>query len=189
MPQFARRCDVYQGYNFKKDKNTTVGFIKTLKIGDTEIKADQTCKDPTASTTDMKVVSVLNNILWGTGVTDAVYLSGQVSITNKQNIAALTFNEMIKIDVQLDFDIYDYDPLAKKYFLSLSCKSTKLEGILEKNGSELNLSVADDCSTEVQSPENYVFQIGVKPQPKEQKMEVSTSDTNKFMKFWGLTVS
>ena len=47
MPQFARRCDVYQGYNFKKDKNTTVGFIKTLKIGDTEIKADQTCKDPT----------------------------------------------------------------------------------------------------------------------------------------------
>ena len=90
MPEFRKVLDIYQGYNFKRDKQTPVGFITKLKIGETEIKADQTCKDPTASTTDMKVVSVLNNILWGTGVTDAVYLSGQVSITNKQNIAALT---------------------------------------------------------------------------------------------------
>jgi len=189
MPQFARRCDVYQGYNYKKDKNTTVGFLISIKIGDTEITADQACKSPIDGTTELKCVAVLNNILWNTGVTDAVYIGGQVSTANKQKIATLTYNEMTKIDVEYKFNIYDYDPLTKKYFLSLTSDSTALKGILEKVGGDLNLAVADDASREVQSPENYAFQVGIKPQPTAQTIHVATSDTNKFVKAWGLTVS
>ncbi len=111
---------------------------------------------------------------------------GPASTANKQKIATLTYNEMTKIDVEYKFNIYDYDPLAKKYFLSLSCKSTKLEGILEKNGSELNLSVADDASTEVQSPENYAFQVGIKPQPEAQTLYVATGEGKVIAKSWGL---
>jgi len=42
--------------------------------------------------------------------------------------------------------------------------------ILEKLGDELNLSVSDDPSPEVLSPENYTFNIGIKPQPSAQTL-------------------
>ena len=40
MPEFRKILDVYQGYNFKKDKQTPVGFITKMTIGKTELKAD-----------------------------------------------------------------------------------------------------------------------------------------------------
>ena len=38
MPEFRKVLDIYQGYNFKKDKQTPVGFITKMKLGDKELK-------------------------------------------------------------------------------------------------------------------------------------------------------
>ena len=38
--------DMTQGFNFRKDKMVQIGFITQLKIGDTDLTADITCKDP-----------------------------------------------------------------------------------------------------------------------------------------------
>ena len=46
MATIQKNLNVRQGYNFKKDIQSTVGFITALKIGDKEVKADQTVKDP-----------------------------------------------------------------------------------------------------------------------------------------------
>jgi hypothetical protein len=52
-------------------------------------------------------------------------------------------------------------PVAKTYYLCFHCGDTEMLGILEKVAcKDLTLSVADDASTEVQSPINYSFSVG-----------------------------
>src|SRR4051812_47952128 len=117
MPEYNRKLDIYQGYNYKKDVQLPVGYITKIKVAGTDITADQTCKDPTNPTSDLKVVSVLSGALWETGVTDAVYLKGQISAPQRQTIAALVLNSLTSVEVVFQFSVYDYDPVAKKYYL------------------------------------------------------------------------
>src|SRR5262245_36332707 len=132
MAEFNKTLDVYQGYNFKKDKQSSVGFITKMKIGDKQLTADQTCKDPTNPETDLKVVSVLSHVLWETGVTDAVYFAGQVSTGNKQSIAELVYKTLTNVTSEYQFELYEYDPIAKKYFLCFHSNKKDMKGILEK---------------------------------------------------------
>lgn len=188
MPEYRRILDIYQGYNYKKDKQTPVGFITKMTLAGTELAVDQSCKDPTNPDNELKVVAVLSDVLWETGVTDAVYFSGQISVTNRQNVAALVFNSLTSVEVIYQFTVYDYDPVAKKYFKAFHAAETDMNGLLEKKGDELNVSVADDASTEVQSPLNYAFQTGVKPQPSAQTLHIATADQKPVAKAWGLAV-
>jgi hypothetical protein len=188
MPQIRKMCDVYQGYNFKKDKQNTVGFITKLTIGDKELPADQTCKNPTRPTEDLKVVAVCSDVLWDTGVTDATYFTGQVSTANRQEIAMLALNDRGKVDVTFQFQVYEYDPLEKMYYLCFHCDAKDLDGLLEKNGDDLNLSVDDAPSTQVQSPTNHTFNMGIKPQTRAQNLHVAASVKGKIVKAWGLAV-
>jgi hypothetical protein len=189
MPEFRKQCDIYQGYNFKKDKQTTVGFITSMTIGGTTIAVDTTCKDPTNPTSDLKVVGVCSDVLWELGVTDAVYFTSQVSVYNRQTIMDLIINTMTNIEVVYKFIVYEYDPVAKVYFKTFHCNDTDMKGVLEKKGEDLNLTVAEDCSTQVQSPINFTMNIGVKPQPSAQTLTVCSSSTKNVVKSWGLTVS
>lgn len=189
MATFQKNCDQYQGYNFKKDVQTAVGYITSLKIGDTTLSVDQTVKDPMSPADDLKVVAVLTGALWELGPTDALYFSGQISVPNKQAVQLLTYKDLTKVEVVVKFAVYDYDPVEKKYFkCMLGADDAELNGILEKNGSDLNLSVADEASREVQSPENFSFQTGIKPQPSAQEITIATSFSAKVVKAWGITI-
>ncbi|WP_437509745.1 hypothetical protein [Sorangium sp. So ce1099] len=189
MPEFRKICDAYQGYNFKKDRQTTVGFITKLTIGGTALVVDQTVKDPLKPSDDLKVVAVLTDALWELGVTDALYFTGQVSVYNRQTLMDLVINNLTNIEVVYQFTIYEYDPVAKVYFKCFHCKETDMKGLLEKKGEDLNLTVADQASTEVQSPENYTFNTGIKPQPSAQALTVCSSSAKNVVKAWGLTVA
>ncbi|MCY1075148.1 hypothetical protein [Archangium lansingense] len=189
MPQFARALDVYQGFNFKKDKQTPVGYIISMTIGGKALSADQeTIKNPEEPTKNLdgNVVAVLNHYLWETGSTDAVYLSGQVSTANKQLLASMLLGDWASIDVVFKYVLFEYDPLAKKYFKS-NYLDKELNGLLEKNGDDLNLAIADNESTEVQSPKNFTFQVGIKPQTVEQTINVATAASKNIVKQWGVT--
>lgn len=189
MATFQKNCDIQQGYNFKKDIQTPVGYLTSLKIGDVTLKADQVVKDPLAPETDLPVVAVLSGAMWELGVTDALYYSGQLSVYNKQQAQLLLYKDLTKVDVVFKFAVYAYDPIEKKYFKCLlGTDDAELNGLLEKNGSDLNLSVADDPSYDVQSPENFAFQIGIRPQPSAQVVTVATSFTDKVVKGWGMKV-
>jgi hypothetical protein len=189
MPEFRKRCDVYQGYNYKKDKQTTVGFLTALTISGVAVTADTTCKDPLTPTADLKVVAVLSDVLWELGVTDGLYFTAQLSIYNRQNIMALVVNTLTNVEVVYQFTVYEYDPVAKVYYKCFHCNDTDMNGVLEKKGEDLNLTVAEDPSGEVQSPENYTMNIGIKPQPTAQTLTVATSSTKNVVKSWGLTVT
>jgi hypothetical protein len=189
MPQFARSLDVYQGFNFKKDKQAPVGFVTKLKVGEHELAADQeTIRDPEQPDKALgtKVVGVLNHFLWETGYTDAMYMSLQISTGNKQMVAAALMGTWSNVEVGFSYVVYEYDPLKKKYFKS-SYADAELKGILEKNGDSLNLSVADDPSNEVQSPKNFTLQVGIKPQTLEQSVNMATGSGKNIVKQWGVT--
>jgi hypothetical protein len=185
MPQFTRHLDVYQGFNFKKDKQSIVGLLSTLKIGGKELKADlETIKNPEQPTADLKAVAVLNHYHWETGATDSMYFSGQLSTENRQTLAMLILNDLTNIEVEFSYAIYQFDPLEKKYFKSNFHKSA-LKGLVEKSGEELKLMVEEDPSDEVQSPQNFTFQIGIKPQPQEQQVTLASAPQMKVEKKWG----
>jgi hypothetical protein len=189
MPQFARSLDVYQGFNFKKDKQAPVGYITKLKLGDIELKADQeTILDPEqpGQALSTKVVGVLSHYLWETGITDGMYVSAQISVGNKQVVASALLGTWANIEVIFQYTVYEYDPIAKKYYKS-NFADAELKGVLEKNGDDLNLSVADDPSTEVQSPKNFTLQVGIKPQTLQQSVNLATGSGKQLVKQWGVT--
>ncbi|ATB33994.1 hypothetical protein [Melittangium boletus] len=189
MPQFARSLNVAQGFNFRKDKQSSVGFITELTVGKETLVADQkTVLDPLNPGTALDgVVGVLGHYMWELGTTDAIYLSAQISTENKQLLTAALLGEMTDMTVKFSYSVYEYDPVAKNYFLSN--KGEDLEGILEKNGDSLNLSVADDESTEVQSPKNFTLQMGIKPDTKEQTIVLATGAQKNVAKKWGITAA
>jgi hypothetical protein len=189
MPQFSRSLDIYQGFNFKKDKQTPVGFVTKLELGDVALNADQaSIKDPEQPGQNIgeNVVGVLNHYLWETGTTDAMYLSMQISVANKTELSAKLLTDWTNMEVTFAYVVYEYDPVEKKYFKS-NWTEPELKGILEKNGDELNLTVADDPSTEVQSPKNYTLQVGIKPQTEEQTVNMATGSGKNLSKIWGIT--
>jgi len=186
MPQFSKGCHVSQGFNFKKDNTSIVGFLTALKVNDKEIKADITAKDPLNPTTDLPVVAVLSEVSWATGTVDALYFSGQLTAPNRQDLALMVYKDLTKVEVLFKYNIYEYDPVAKKYFKCFHTGDTEMKGLLEKNGGDLTLSVSDDASTEVQSPLNFSFYIGIKPQPAEQSITIATADQKNVVKQWGV---
>jgi hypothetical protein len=189
MATFQKNCDIKQGFDFKKDIQTPVGFLTSLTIGGTTIKADLTVKDPMSPATDLPVVAVLSGAMWELGPTDALYYTGQVSTANKQNLQTLIYTDFSKVDVVCAFAVYAYDPIQKAYFQCMLPTGDPLNGLVEKNGADLNMSVADDQSGEIQSPENYAFQIGFKPQPASQQITLATSFSVKVVKAWGIALA
>ena len=188
MPQFSRSLDVSQGFNFRKDKQASVGFITTMTVGGVDLKADQeTVLDPANPTSAISggVVGVLGHYLWSLETTRSIYMSAQISTENKQVLTAALLGEMTDMSVKFSYVVYEYDPINKKYFVSN--KGEALEGLLEKNGDSLNLTVADDESSEVQSPKNFTLQVGIKPQTKEHTIEMATGFQKNVAKKWGIT--
>jgi len=188
MPQFAKSMDIYQGFNFKKDKQSPVGFITKMTLGDITLEADQqSIKDPEQPGQNVgdNVVGVLSHYLWETGTTDAMYFSAQISVKNKTALAAKLLTDWTNMEVVFSYTVYEYDPIQKKYFKS-NWSDAELKGILEKNGDSLNLAVADDPSREVQSPENYTLQVGIKPQTEEQMINMATAVGMNLSKVWGV---
>jgi hypothetical protein len=186
MPQYRRNLELYQGFNFKKDKQGPVGFITKIKVGGKDLKADMNCKDPTNPKQDLKAIAVMDDVQWDMGLTDAVYLSGRLSAENRQTVAQLVINDLTDIETVFQFSVYDYDPVAKKYYLAFHTNKTDVKGLLEKRGDDLNVQVGDDPATEVQSPINYHFTIGIKPQPLAQTLHVAVADQKPVVKAWGL---
>jgi hypothetical protein len=185
VPEFRKVADVYQGYNFKKDKQSTIGFVTKLNLGSQALTADQICKDPLNPDRDFKVVAVLSDILWDLGVTDPLFFSGQISPANRSAVAQLIQKVPNDTRAVFQFSVYEFDPIAKKYFACLHSGGVDLNGIIAQQGAELNLSAADQPSSEVQSPENFSFNIGLNPQPNAQAVQLAVAADRKFSKIWG----
>lgn len=184
MPQFRKVLDARQGQDFQPTKRTPFGVVTRLTLGGVELAADVTSKDPARPDADRKVVAVLTDVCWETGVTDAVYFTGLVSPANRRAITALIYTDLTRVDAAFGFAVYDFDLAGKRYFTAF--QGADLAGLLEKNGADLNLSVADDPDAD--APDRYPFQVGIKPVPLAQQLRVANGPQREIVKAWGLTV-
>jgi hypothetical protein len=188
MPDFSKTLSVVQGFNFKKDMQSRVGFLTTLSIGGQKFEPDiETIKDPLNPTADIKggVVAVLNYFSWSTERTGTIQISGQISADNRQRIAEMLLGTMTNTEVTFTFRVCEFELGTKKYFQS-AYVDKELQGMIEKNGDDLSIAVADDPSTEVQSPRNYQFTISIKPKSIDQEIYLAVGEKRKKASMWGV---
>jgi hypothetical protein len=190
MADVSYSCDVSQGFNFQKDRQTPVGHINKLKVAGKELAADMAVTDPENVTGDkVKVVGVVSNIYWGGGYADSMEFGCQVSNPNKKTLVVLSQMEMANTMVEFVFTIYDYDPDEKKYYKCFHSDGAVLKGLVQKSGGELNIRIDPDQSQEVMSPKNFTMRLGVMPEDLEQDTHMAISVSDKLVKRWGVTVS
>ena len=184
-------CDVSQGFNFQKDAQCMVGHITSLKIGDKEYKKDLAVADPTKINDDdgtVKVVGVISNIFWEGGYADPIMFNCRISTENKQESIVLQHTKLSNTNVEFSYIIYDYDPAKKVFYKSFHTNETDLKGLVAKNGGDLDIGVDIEQSSDVVSPKNFSFYLGVMPQEEEQETHYAVSQDAKFVKKWGVTV-
>ena len=91
--------------------------------------------------------------------------------------------------VVFQFNIYAYDAIAKVYYLAFHSNATNMNGLIYKQGGKLDLSMDPLPSHEVVSPMNFEMRIGIMPKPSAQVLNFAVSNTDKFVKTWGVTVA
>ncbi len=189
MADLSYPCDVTQGFNFQKDVQTTVGHLNSIKVGDTELDVDLAVTDPTDLAGDkVKVAGVIADIYWNGGYAEPISITAQISNANQKAIALLLHSDLSNTAVEFAFTSYAYDPEPKKYYKCFHSNDEALKGLVEKSGGELRLNLDTDPSQEVVSPLNFSLSIGIMPEDTEQDTHVAISDTDKFVKNWGVTV-
>ncbi len=192
MAESSFNCSVLQGFNFEKDKQVILGHINSLKIDDVEFASDIAVTNPEAISGDkVKVFSVLSSIYWSGGYSDPVQFSGQVSNANQIKLATLVHTKLKDTAVEFEFTVYDYDFKQKQYYKCFHCEGAKLSGLVFKQGGELAMRVANEASSEVPSPKNYAFSLGVMPAEDKDGMQIhlAVSVSDKFVKQYGVLVS
>jgi hypothetical protein len=183
-------CDVVQGFNLRKDAQAKVGFLTKLRVGKQTFDADFACKDPENNQSDKKVVAVLSHLQWSTSPTDPVKMRGYLSDDARKKLVTLLMTDMSDLSVDYQFDVYTYDYDEKKYYKCLTSKDTDMNGLLFKEGGgALSCSVQEEPNMSVQQPRNYLMDITVKPEAKQQAIHYSTSVSGKLVLNWGLTQS
>jgi hypothetical protein len=182
-------CSVSQGFNFEKDSQAQVGHINYLKIGDTALNSDLSVTDPADVKKTVKVFGVVSSIYWKGGYANPVQFSAQVSVDNKNKLATLQHKTLSNTEVEIQFTVYDYDHKVKKYFKCFHSNSIKLKGLVLKSGGELAMNIDMDQSSEVPSPKNHAFSLGVMPQDLAQEIHLAFAESNKLVKKWGVAVA
>lgn len=180
-------CSVFQGFNFKPDDQSTLGYIHNLKIGDTVLGTDFKTTNPLEYSGNLfSLCGVLSNVLWSGGYAQPIFLDAQISTNNKNKVDSIIKRLSEQTAVSFEFAVYDYDPADKKYYACFHSGGQRLQGNIFKSGGDPAITMSQNRGYEVSSPENYTFSIGVEPVVGEQNLYMATSVKNKVMLRWGL---
>jgi hypothetical protein len=180
-------CNVEQAFNFQKDAQCLIGHLTKLKIGDVEYKADIKLTNP-ADGDKVSVVGVISTINWSVGQSDLCAFNSRVSETNKSFASVQVDTILSDTSVEVSFIIYDYDPIANKFYQKIDCDSATLNGLLSKSNGDLEIDIGSDQATDVVSPKNYNFYFSIIPIEVEQKINESSNASVTYVKSFGITV-
>lgn len=162
---FEYDCDLQQGFNFKPDVNMKVMLVKSMTIGETELKADfGKIRTPTDSGNTIEVVGIGTGFCWDGRQTGCISLDFNVSATNKQQLAVLTKQKMGKTNVDVEFAIYAFDDAAdqKAWYECFYTNETAFKGAIHKSG-DYAIHIDEHQDMCVAIPANYRFSITIDP--------------------------
>lgn len=188
MAESSFNCNVSQGFNFQKDDQSTVGHIVSVKIGDTALASDINVTNPEDNTATVAVFGVASSVYWAGGYADPIFFECRVSNANKNTLGQLVHKSLANTAVELKFNVYDYDPIAKKYYKAFHTNDAVVTGLIYKQGGSLAMNLSMDQAMEVTSPKNFAFQLGTMPSETDMAIQLAISVTDKFAKKWGVKV-
>jgi hypothetical protein len=178
-------CNVENGFNYQIDQQATVGYITSLTIGTTTLRADLNVKDPTTGSA-ITAVAVLSQFSWNAGPSDPLSFTGQISATNKQTLAALLSKSLTNSQVQIGFKVFQYDLFAKTYFIALApATGAGLKGTVV-SGTPPKLAVAALADGTVKSPQNFQMSLQTAPQSIAQSIQYALAAGKTVVKSWGV---
>jgi hypothetical protein len=191
-------CSIRQGLNFEKDQQLLVGHLVSMTLAGQALGADMKLTVPTAAfstggdatiTAATAVVGVFSDISWKGGYADPLHFSVNLSTENQKIVAIKTHTNLLDTTVVFKFSIWAFDPVAKVYYLAFHSNNIDMNGLILKNGGDLSLQIAAEADPTVKSPMNYSMYIGIVPQETAQVLNLAVSNTDKFVKSWGVDVT
>jgi hypothetical protein len=186
MPTISKNCSVFNAFNFKRDRHESIGHVTALKIGETQYTADLTLDEPIEEA-DTKVVGAISNVTWEGGYAQPIQLTMQVSIDNKNLLATLIHTEMKSLKMEVTFTVYEYDRDAHCFYKSLHTNDAALACLMQVQSHERVIYLSDEPGMEVEQPLNYQLMLGIVPEEQQQEIHLAVSNTQKFVKPWGIT--
>jgi len=190
-PVISFSCSAYQGFYFQTDHQENVGHVTYMKLcSSTVLNNDLTVVNPISYPQSVQVAGVMRDIYWEGGVADPIQMSFLVSTANKQTVAILILGSMQNTEVEFDFNVYKYDPLAKTYFKAFyPVNNAHLLGLIQQSGESLNINIIKEPDTEINPPTVFLMTIGIMPQDISQQLLVGISSTQSEVKPWGIGVA
>lgn len=182
MPEDA---GLKQAFDWERDAQVPVGHVVSLTIGTKVFTADFEVHAP-LDDSNLKAVGIITGAEWAGGHGDFVKLTFNISTKNKQELAMLLHKELSNTSVKVKFNVYEYDPIAKKYYSSFNSTDAELEGIVLKDSGKLQLTLEKSPNETVKSPENYKVELSFVPEPKSQAITLATGDQQTVVKKWGI---
>lgn len=118
--------------------------------------------------------------------TDPIQFSAQVSSGNKDILALLDASGPPDTSVVFQFEVYQYDSGADRYFPAFHSGGVDLLGRIESIGGSLNMHISTGQSLLVPVPPNYTFDLGVMPIDLTQEIYYSISVDQTIVRSWGV---
>lgn len=190
MAALSYECSIGQAFNFQKDEQVLLGHVVSLKIAGEELATDISLADPMDPANTVAVVAAISLVSWDGGYAGPINIACNLSTANQTKVAVLVYDKMISTEVEFQFGVYSFDPIAKKYYPCFhSDGETVMLGFILKEDGALKLSIElENADPTVPSPLNFPMEISIMPQEIAQYFCVAVSDTDKFVKPWGVKV-
>ncbi len=179
--EVTKSLDVRQGFFFQAGAQAPVGCVRAMKLGTSELDADLDTTLPTTPGVSVKCVAVLSDFTWSTSALAPITLGGRLSVKNKQTLAGLVAQGKV-LDTTLQLAIYEYDQLAKRYFLGVRSSGADLKGTLDP----ASVGVDANTAVDVSAPQNHAVTLSVKPRPVAQAIRLGSSASQSVSKPWGV---
>ena len=109
-----------------------------------------------------------------------------VDTDNKNKLAVAVDVGLNDSHVEIEFTIYSYDPQEGKFYKCFHTDGAMVEGLIYNAGGALDIGIQNKESTEVVSPKNFEFHIGVMPEGLAQDLKRAISISDKYAKAWGI---
>eukprot|EP00455_Lapot_gusevi_P022647 TRINITY_DN235_c0_g1_i1.p1 TRINITY_DN235_c0_g1~~TRINITY_DN235_c0_g1_i1.p1 ORF type:complete len:212 (+),score=60.71 TRINITY_DN235_c0_g1_i1:67-702(+) len=175
-PVNRQQLDVVQGLHYNKDKTPSVGYVTSLKIGDTAIAADFVVTDPTSPTKTINVVGVMNKFYWSMVTTETISFSFFVTAANR---AALTKLVGQVLPITIRATVLDFDYVVKTYFPLYAMKQD-----VTTKGQVVSVAALPDFSA-VSTDTVYLVTVAVGAPSPATTVTVGTSYGKGIDKVWG----
>jgi hypothetical protein len=121
MELIEMRCEARSDHHtFDYNPNTTsrVGYITKLSINGHEMDAHTDMRDPLEMQKWISVIGIVNYVAWTGQPTDPINFTFQMSAKSKGELLESIYSLKKKPVIKIEWSIYEYDYVEKKYFRS-----------------------------------------------------------------------